>query len=518
MNTDINEDFQMQQCVHELIDEFHKSIIQSEAEVRSKFMVPLLNALGYPSELRAEEFNVYGYAGCEELRAKPADFILFKDKEFGKHRTKTQKNKIWVEENSLLVVETKNIDNMPKDFGQAKFYTAWTKAVAYIVSDGQKFCAYYYNPINSDYEIVDTEVNHLYDSDVIYKIIALRYCNILSIKESGTYTQPRCNLLNDALITNDENEHVIDEYESIELPEKTKQYLKSALGKNVEGLTEIQILKKFLIMTDTYLECDMRYDIPEYMMGIPRKEYKAEIYLNDEFGIFDRGIVTVYYRNETDIFEFTGQYIIVFAVYKNNELFDYYINYHVLDAQVSERLRKLRFVRRALFSTKLCIFNIDAEDIWKRLIIQIENSDSMWISKKYEREQIDFWISGMERLKTIEDYYEVKFSLKQLVDSDEIIRTYKNIEYVYNGIVKENNCMVIRPVDKKPPRGKFEITEPIILEKDNENIPLEELTIHGKTFKPVTSMILPGMINWRKKLHKNYLVIPVCCECKIVDK
>ena len=62
-----------------VIKKFRKSTIQSEAEVRSKFVVPLLEALDYPSELRAEEFNVYGYAGREKLRAKPADFIIFKN-------------------------------------------------------------------------------------------------------------------------------------------------------------------------------------------------------------------------------------------------------------------------------------------------------------------------------------------------------------------------------------------------------------------------------------------------------
>lgn len=514
MNIMNNEETQLQCRIRVLIDEFHKSTIQSEAEVRSKFMVPFLDALGYPSELRAEEFNVYGYAGSEELRAKPADFILFKTKDFANHRTNTQKNKIWVEENSLLVVETKKTDQMPKNYGQAKFYTVWTKAVAYIISDGKSFCAYYYNPINRDYEIVNTEVDKLDDLEVISKIKDLSYFNILSIKDAGINVQSGSKLFYNLETTNNES---FNEFEAIELPEKTKQYLRRALGKNSEGLTEIQMLCKYLKMTDAYLECDMRYGIPEYMIGIPRKEYKAEIYLKDELGIFDRGTVTVYYREDTDIFEFIGQYIIVFVVYKDKKLFDYFLDYHVLDVQVSERLRKLHLVRKALYSSELSIFNVDSEDIWKRLIIQIDDSDSMWFSKKIEREQIDFWISGMERLKIIEDYYEFKFSLTKINDVEEVIKTYNNIEYVYNGIIKKNNSMIIKLIDKKPPRGNYEITDPILLDKENDNIPLKELIIHGVTFKPVTSMILPGIINLRKRMHKNYIVIPICCECKIIE-
>ena len=49
--------------VSSLIECFLKQNIQSEAEVRSKLIVPLLELLCYPIELRAEEFPVYGYEG-----------------------------------------------------------------------------------------------------------------------------------------------------------------------------------------------------------------------------------------------------------------------------------------------------------------------------------------------------------------------------------------------------------------------------------------------------------------------
>lgn len=96
-----------------VIDEYAKSEIQSEAEVRSKLVVPLLCALGYPSELRAEEFPVYGFGGRKKLPAKSADFLLFSDKEFGAHRNDTQKDKDWVQSHSLLIVEAKKPGEMP---------------------------------------------------------------------------------------------------------------------------------------------------------------------------------------------------------------------------------------------------------------------------------------------------------------------------------------------------------------------------------------------------------------------
>lgn len=79
--------------IQAVVNEYRLSEIQSESEVRSKFIVQLSEALGYPSQLRGEEFPVYGYGGGEALRAKDADFIFFSDKSFGKYRTNTQKSK-----------------------------------------------------------------------------------------------------------------------------------------------------------------------------------------------------------------------------------------------------------------------------------------------------------------------------------------------------------------------------------------------------------------------------------------
>lgn len=63
-------------AIQSVIDEFRLSDIQSESEVRSKFIVRLSEVLGYSSQFRGEEFPVYGYGGREPLRAKDADFIF----------------------------------------------------------------------------------------------------------------------------------------------------------------------------------------------------------------------------------------------------------------------------------------------------------------------------------------------------------------------------------------------------------------------------------------------------------
>jgi len=73
-----------------IIDEFKKSYIQSEAEVRSKLIVPLIMWLGYPQSFRAEEFPVYGFEGRRKLPTKNADFLLFNDAMFGLHKSSSE--------------------------------------------------------------------------------------------------------------------------------------------------------------------------------------------------------------------------------------------------------------------------------------------------------------------------------------------------------------------------------------------------------------------------------------------
>ena len=47
-------------AIQSVIDEYRLSDIQSESEVRSKFIVRLSEVLGYSSQFRGEEFPVYG--------------------------------------------------------------------------------------------------------------------------------------------------------------------------------------------------------------------------------------------------------------------------------------------------------------------------------------------------------------------------------------------------------------------------------------------------------------------------
>ena len=307
-----------------VIDEYAKSEIQSEAEVRSKLVVPLLCALGYPSELRAEEFPVYGFGGRKKLPAKSADFLLFSDKEFGAHRNDTQKDKDWVQSHSLLIVEAKKPGEMPDSPGQAQFYTMWTKAVAYMVTDGCEIQAYCYSDISADYRIICCTTNEL---PYIENLGMLSFDNVRAIKEKEQVAWQECNALQNST---EYPVHIITDDAELNLPNETLAYIRNALGRNADGLSNVQLVAKYLNATDSFLQNDLRYDIPAYMIDIPRGEYKAKLYYDDFIFPIMTGKVIEFYCNDDSRYVFRSSHMMIVAILKGEKLAHFEIGFQVL--------------------------------------------------------------------------------------------------------------------------------------------------------------------------------------------
>ena len=173
-----------------LINDFMKQNIQSEAEVRSKLIVPLLELLGYPMDFRAEEFPVYGYEGSKPLKSKAADFLQFDSNEFDTHRGKSNPEIEWVYEHSLLVFEAKKPTEKVLVTGQPVFYSAWTKSVAYMISNGIDIKGYIVNANYTDTCVFSCKVKEIPQNwDDINR---LNYNQVLQLKQTacqnGTWT------------------------------------------------------------------------------------------------------------------------------------------------------------------------------------------------------------------------------------------------------------------------------------------------------------------------------------------
>lgn len=492
--------------IQAIVDEYRLSEIQSEAEVRSKLIIPLTEALGYSSQLRGEEFPVYGYGGREALRAKDADFVFFTDKSFGKHRTNTQANKEWVREHSLLIIEAKKPGQMPEDMGQAQFYTMWTKAVAYVETDGEDFRAYFFNPLSVDYEIINSKIEDLPNKSELWSI---SYENLLSIKESG---QDVGNKDSKFRVMEEHSCQIITEDAELNLPNETLTYVRNCMGKNADGLTNIQLVSRFLNITNSMLQNDIRYGIPTYMIDIPRAVYTAKLYIDNMIFPLIIGEVTEYYCNDMTRYLFISRYIDIDVLYSNNELINFEIGYHILDKRVSERLNNFELVRKCLDSREVRVA-VDNE-LGLQLVCPAGCSGKMWTNKQHVKTMFEFWLSGMNKLKAIEDYYEIEFDLKYVSDPNELNELYDAIDFVYDGIMLQENCEITLPGNLFD--EDFEIEEPVLFE-NNKDIPLPDRVIQGVVFRPYRSAWLPSKVKFSGKVDKDIVRIPGCCEYKIVE-
>ena len=470
-----------------IIDDYKKSIIQSEAEVRSKLIVPILDWLGYPSEFRAEEFPIYAYEGGRALPAKNADFVLFNDNQFGNHRSKTERDIEWVHDHSLLVFEAKKPEKQPEVYGQPMFYTVWSRSVAYIITDGILIKGYIYNWSGKDHcvfsckvvDIANEEGLSLFSYDSIQELKAkhdeLFSSEITMLKEKATAQ------LSDAPI-----QLVSDE--AIQLPEDVLNYMRAALGRNAIGLGRLGLVERFLKTTDSFLQNGIRYDVPEYMADIPRCFFKGSLHLNSGVFPFVSGDIIQYYRNEYERIQFHTDSLDVSFMLNSEQPVGVRIWYHVHNESVTSRLHELSVIKTILEAKQLG-FSYECDDgRIRRLDIDLEKVAIM-TRVQDELSMVGFWIEGLSKMKVIEDYYELRFVLKP-VPPEKTFSIYQAVDYVFRGISRQPNChRIIEGFDLEE---DLVVEEPILVEQGKINIKC--LRIHNYTFVPQRIYLPTGTI------------------------
>ena len=116
-------------------------VFHTEKEVEIRFVLPLLERLGYSEEDRADGYPVEQIVGVRKTRTE-ADFVLFN----GLNRCK---------DNALLVIEAKNTGkNLADHIPQAKSYAMFLGTPYFLVTNGDDIRVFLYrSPIESDVEV-----------------------------------------------------------------------------------------------------------------------------------------------------------------------------------------------------------------------------------------------------------------------------------------------------------------------------------------------------------------------------
>ena len=150
----------------------------------------------------------------------------------------------------------------------------------------------------------------------------------------------------------------------------------------------------------------------------------------------------------------------------------------------------------------------------KEFVLPSGKPGKKWASKKEKLSMCAFWKTGLEQMKVIEDFYNVKFELEYVTGYENLIRLYDAISFVYDGIAIKQNCEI------KLPGDIFEdnviIDEPIVFQNDN-SIPLDVQRIHNILFEPYKSWILPGKIAMKGKTAADIVWVPGCVSYKVVE-
>ncbi len=454
--------------LQQIITSFLQCSNRSEAEIRSKLAVPLIEWLEYPIECRAEEFPVYSFEGSTKI-TKQADFIMFDDKDYKSHDKFSSPHISWVQSHSLCVLETKKPQEMPSVLGQPQYYTIWTKAVAYIATDGITIKGKIYNPISTDLTVIDCDVKDLCNNE---SITHFAFDEIKKIKQIDWSKEIEKRLDSDEL-----DGEIIDP-ESIVLPENTINYMRNALGKNCTGLSKGQVLEKFLRSTDFYLQQDMRYGVPPYMFDIPRRSFDALLYLDDLLIPFMKGEVYQFYRDDLEKLEFKNDYLDVYVLLTENTPVDCALGYHVLDYHASNRIYNLQRIEKVFNSKKITLSYLG-----ESLEIPLDRKN---LQKQLP--EILYWQNCMNQITTIEEYYGIELFLTPVNTPEESSKLYGKIQLVYDGIKKANNVHFSEEVEEQ--YNSLSLEEPVTVSLDGAPH-YESVEIHNYLFKPSKIHLIP---------------------------
>ena len=470
---------EMQEMLKGIIDKYQRSIIQSEAEVRSKLIVPLIEWLGYPSEYRAEEFPVYGFEASKRLSAKPADFLLFDDENFAANRQYGEKKINWVQNHSLLVVEAKKPGQMPAVMGQAQFYSQWSKAVAYIVTDGETIKGYYRNPISSDEFILDCSINDLWQNE---NIVSFSYDKIKSIKDID-FTKEIEKRVNSELPEKKTPIHNRSEY-----PSELINHMRIVLGDESIGLTDIEVTNAYIVK----MYCDQDKEKPSRnIFGIPEELVGSEdalLFLDSNLVPLMNGTITIYRFLNVQHIIFENSILFIDLLFTENAVINVLTGFHVLDYRVSTRTYNLSRVKKAFDAGRFTIKTKDGDVIVDDMDVDrfMNESDSC-----IEQEGIlDYWLNRMDQLKTIEEYYGIEFLLKPGLSAEETSELYNAVDVVYDGIAKRRNITFSDEAEKM--FAEIGATEIITLDcSDLTKIDWTNLEIHNYRFIPNKISFIP---------------------------
>lgn len=123
----------------DFLDAVKSEQLNSEEDVRAKIVTKLIAALGYPSNCTSMEVPVYYREGRTKPSPKYADVVCYSERTHKPDQEVSFSDEY--RDRTLFVVEVKKPGESIADaVHQAEFYTYWTRAPLFCVTDGESYC------------------------------------------------------------------------------------------------------------------------------------------------------------------------------------------------------------------------------------------------------------------------------------------------------------------------------------------------------------------------------------------
>ena len=198
--------------------------------------------------------------------------------------------------------------------------------------------------------------------------------------------------------------------------------------------------------------------------------------------------------------------------FRKEKLICFEIGYHVLNRTVSARLACFEMINKCFAAKSLRIAVEDSDHT--SILLPTGRPGKLWPEKKDISFMLGFWVSGLSKLKAIEEYYDIEFKLEPISGQDNVLKIYESVDVVYDGLMLNENCKITIPSSAFD--DDVVIEEPFLCQ-ENEPIPLQDRVIHGITFRPYRSAFLPCKISLSEIKKDDIVRLPGCCEYRVIE-
>lgn len=293
------------------------------------------------------------------------------------------------------------------------------------------------------------------------------------------------------------------------------EHMKKQLGNRLGGNeSRNEIITLFWAEAKMTLQSKKRYDVMPLFQNIVRDTDVASIYLDDIPRVVDRVQLVHFYWEDFDVFHLESErYILRILMWKDTPI-EVAMSYFLADIpNAHDRLYYFGTILQIVEATSIKI--IGSKNINYCFYLDMENLGEDW---KAHLELTKYWVSVMENIAEIEQYFHIQFNLPQKASEDD----YTAIEIIYGSL--HQNPFILLPglpeeaFDKEAEQQILVIEEEIPLGRPES---LDNLTLFNHDFRPTNEFVIPCELSFNKEKRCYETVdggIPIRIEFEVLNE